>query len=74
VLCWRRAIEIHPDSADAFYQLGLAEEAGYQYFAAERDLGHAVDLAPKDSTIRAHYQDFHHKLAGSLQPAEVPAP
>jgi len=74
VLCWRRATEIHPDSADAFYQLGLAEEAGYQYFAAERDLGHAVDLAPKDSTIRAHYQDFHRKLAGSLQPAEVPAP
>jgi len=74
-LWWRRAAEIHPDSAEAFCQLGLAEEAGYQYVAAEQDLGRALNLAPEDSTIKAHYQDFQRKLAaGSLHEAELPAP
>jgi tetratricopeptide (TPR) repeat protein len=70
-----RATEIQPDSADAFYQLGLAEEAGYQYFAAERDFSRAVELAPTNGTINAHLQDFQHKVAaGSIHDSGLASP
>lgn len=75
VLWWRRATEIRPDSPEAFYQLGLAEEAGYRYDVAEQDLGRAVELAPQDAVIKAHYRDFRRKLAaGSFHAAGLSAP
>jgi O-antigen ligase/tetratricopeptide (TPR) repeat protein len=58
VLWEQRATEIRPDSAEAFYQLGLAEEATYQYFAATKDFKRAVELAPGDAQIKAHYVEF----------------
>lgn len=75
VLWMHRATDIRPDSAEAFYRLGLAEEAGYQYFAADRDFSRALALAPQDAGIKAHYQDFQKRLAsGALRDAELSSP
>lgn len=61
--------------AEALYELGLVEEAGYQYFAAERDLGRAVDLAPQDAVLKAHFQSLQRKLAaGSVHEAGASGP
>jgi len=75
VLWGQRATEIRPDSAQGFYQLGLAEEAGYQYFAADRDLNRAVELAPHDVAIKAHYRDFQRRVGSdSLHDVTPPSP
>jgi O-antigen ligase/tetratricopeptide (TPR) repeat protein len=75
VLWGRRATEIRPDSAEAFYQLGLAEQATYQYFAAIKDFGHAVELAPGDAQIKAHYIEFQRQgAARELHQSDASAP
>jgi O-antigen ligase len=72
-LWMRKAAEIRPESAMAFYRLGLAEEAGYHYFDAGRDFEQALALAPQDAEIKAHYAAFAHKAAPASGPA-LPAP
>jgi O-antigen ligase/Tfp pilus assembly protein PilF len=64
-LWMRKATEIRPESAVAFYRLGLAEEAGYHYFDAGRDFQKALSLAPQDAEIKDHYAAFARKAAPS---------
>ena len=59
----RKATELNPESADIYFQLGLAEEAGYQYFPADKDFARALALDDKNSQYLAHYADFKKKVA-----------
>ncbi len=63
----RRAAEADPRSAEAYFYLGVAEESGYRFSAAERDFAWAVRLAPTNAGYRAHYLDFEHRVAQSIR-------
>jgi O-antigen ligase/tetratricopeptide (TPR) repeat protein len=73
VLVARRATEIRPESSKAFYELAVAEESAYQYFAAQRDFEHALELDPHDRAIRAHFKDFQRKLMAVAPHATEPS-
>jgi O-antigen ligase/tetratricopeptide (TPR) repeat protein len=69
-LILRRAVQQEPRSADAYFNLGVAEEADYHFVDAENDLSCAVKLAPKNITYRDHYREFEQRLAASEKPIE----
>lgn len=58
----RKAAAINP-SAEAFYNLAVAEEDAYDYFAASRSYAKALALAPGDPALRSGYLAFQRKLA-----------
>jgi O-antigen ligase/tetratricopeptide (TPR) repeat protein len=66
-LTLRRATETSPQSADAYFYLGLAEESGYRFSEATTDLYRAVQLAPANAGYRAHYLDFERRIAQSVK-------
>ena len=49
---------INPDSAQAYLQLAAAEEARYQFAAADRAYARAVALAPQNAGYRQRYEAF----------------
>jgi tetratricopeptide (TPR) repeat protein len=57
----RKAVAINP-SAEAFYNLAVAEEDAYDYFAASRSYAKALALAPYDPVLRSGYLAFQSKL------------
>ncbi len=61
-LWMRKAAAINP-SAEAFYNLAVAEEDAYDYFAASRSYAKALALAPDDPALRSRYLAFQSKLA-----------
>jgi O-antigen ligase/tetratricopeptide (TPR) repeat protein len=60
-----RAITVDRSSAAAFYDLGLANEGAYEYFAADRAFRQALALAPANQGFKAHYAMFRQKLTQS---------
>jgi O-antigen ligase len=66
VFWMRKAADLRPGSADALYQLALAEEADYEYAQALRDLGKAQALASGNADIKHHYQDLVRTIAANL--------
>jgi tetratricopeptide (TPR) repeat protein len=70
----RRATEIRPDSAQVYYNLGLVEEAQYQYFAAGREFRRALALDPEDPELQSHYKTFQAKLAAGAPRGPETAP
>jgi tetratricopeptide (TPR) repeat protein len=66
-LTYRRATELDPESAEAFFNLGLAEQNDYEFSDAERDLARAVKLAPSSAAYRDHYAEFEHTVAQSVK-------
>jgi tetratricopeptide (TPR) repeat protein len=58
----KKAARLEP-SAEAFYELGLADEGAYEYFAAEKDYQRALALAPTNQGLKASYEQFRRKLA-----------
>ena len=69
-LVLRRAAQGNPQSAEAYYYLGMAEESDYGFSDAERDLARAVQLAPTNAGYRAHYADFERKVAQSIKSSQ----
>jgi tetratricopeptide (TPR) repeat protein len=59
----QRATRVDPSSAEAFFELGLADEGAYEYFAADKAYQQAVALAPADERFKAHYAAFRQRLA-----------
>jgi O-antigen ligase/tetratricopeptide (TPR) repeat protein len=57
-LMFRRASELAHASAEDFFNLGVAEEAQYNYAAADTAFQHAISLAPRNPDFRDHYHDF----------------
>jgi O-antigen ligase/tetratricopeptide (TPR) repeat protein len=58
---FRQAVQMMPNSADAYYQLGAADEAAYEYAEAGQAFTRAAELAP------INYSDqlkaFNHRMA-----------
>jgi len=66
-LTYRRATEIDPQSAEAFFYLGVAEERDYAFTDAERDFARAVRLAPENVSYRSRYAEFERSIAQSIR-------
>jgi O-antigen ligase/Flp pilus assembly protein TadD len=62
---FRHATDVEPSRARAWLELATAEEAAYQYDAADRDYLHARALAPNDVEVRQRYGAFQKKLAAA---------
>jgi tetratricopeptide (TPR) repeat protein len=69
----QQATEINPDSAEAFDWLGRADEADYDYYAADRAYARAMTLAPTDAVMHENYLDFQRRTAASAGQANEPA-
>jgi tetratricopeptide (TPR) repeat protein len=65
---YRRAIQIDPDSAEAYYRLGLLQIQEEHPTAAGQSLAHAVDLDPRNLDARLRLGDL---LISSTQYAEA---
>jgi tetratricopeptide (TPR) repeat protein len=61
-LVMRKATDINPFSADAFFNLGRAEEGRYQYFAAGQAYTRALELEPGNAAFQKHYREFRRRL------------
>jgi O-antigen ligase/Tfp pilus assembly protein PilF len=64
-----QAAELNPQSADAYFYLGLAEESNYLFWEADRDFSRALQLAPANASYRSHYSEFRRKLAQGFKVA-----
>lgn len=58
----RKATDINPLSADAFFDLGRAEEGRYQYFAAGKAYTRALELEPGNAVFQKQYREFRRRL------------
>jgi O-antigen ligase/tetratricopeptide (TPR) repeat protein len=65
-LAMRRATNSDPQSAYAYFYLGLAEEGDYRFSDAEKDFSRALKLAPDNVGYRDHYAEFERKIAESI--------
>ena len=59
----RKATRLNPQSAAAFFDLAQAEEANYQFFAADRAYTQAQALDVNNAGYRARYAEFKRKVA-----------
>jgi tetratricopeptide (TPR) repeat protein len=57
------ALQINPQSGDAYFALAQAEEGAYQYPAARADYQRAIALDPDNRTFRARSLDLQQKIA-----------
>jgi tetratricopeptide (TPR) repeat protein len=71
VVWLKKAAKIKP-SAEAFYELGLADEGAYEYFAAEKNYQQALALAPTNQSLKASYEQFCQKLAQAKHDSFTP--
>jgi len=58
----RKATELNPEFARAYFELGLAEEYDYQYFPADKAFVRAIALDSQNSEYTAHYIAFKKKV------------
>jgi len=62
ILTLQKAIDMNPDSAAAFFDLGRAHEAAYDYSAAAKAYAQAIRLAPYSQSYRRTYEEFEQHL------------
>jgi tetratricopeptide (TPR) repeat protein len=67
-IAYQQATEIDPNSAQAYCDLGRAEESAFDFAGASRDYAHALTLAPTDQGIRRAYLELQQRTAQSLKP------
>jgi tetratricopeptide (TPR) repeat protein len=68
-LTFQQAIDLRPDSAQAYDALGRANEGAYNYFEAAKAYRRATELAPNDPHLRQNYNDFERRTAESAEEA-----
>jgi tetratricopeptide (TPR) repeat protein len=56
------AVEIKPNSGDAYFDLAQAEEGIYQYPQAKADYERAIALSPDNPEFKARSLDLTHKI------------
>jgi O-antigen ligase/tetratricopeptide (TPR) repeat protein len=69
-LTFRRATDIDPQSAEAYFYLGVAEQSDYAFTDAERDFARAVRLAPENVSYRSRYAEFERSVAQSIRDSQ----
>ncbi|MGH7771555.1 MAG: tetratricopeptide repeat protein, partial [Candidatus Binatia bacterium] len=62
-LYFSKAANMNPNSAAAFYHLGLAEEGRYQFVAAGKAYARALELLPHNIEFQQRYEAFRLKVA-----------
>jgi len=62
ILIAQRAVDIAPQNAQARFNLGLAEEAGYRYSDADDAFAKAIALAPDNTFYRGYHENFQRRL------------
>lgn len=62
IMTAQHAVDIAPQNAQARFNLGLAEEAGYRYSDADEAFAKAIALAPDNSFYRGYQQNFQRRL------------
>lgn len=67
VEAYQRAVELDPESAAAYLDLGRAEEAVFDYAGANRDYAHALRLAPGNPDIQRALLNLRQRTAQSLK-------
>jgi tetratricopeptide (TPR) repeat protein len=67
ILMLQKAIEMNPDSAAAFFDLGRAHEAAYDYSAAVKAYEQAIRLAPYSQSYRRTYEEFKQRLSDAAR-------
>ena len=60
---FRRASDMDPGIAEAYFLLGSAEQADYHYSAADDAYSRAIALAPDNSAYRETYREFRSKMS-----------
>jgi O-antigen ligase/tetratricopeptide (TPR) repeat protein len=68
VLWLRKATQVNPSSAQAFFDLAQAEESDYQFSMAESDYIKAIALEPDNAEMQTRYQQFKERLATNRFP------
>jgi len=63
VLLLHKATALRSNAAAAFYNLGVAEERRYQFFAAQKAYARAVELAPDKTSFQERYEALQRKVA-----------
>jgi Flp pilus assembly protein TadD len=58
-----RITNLDSPTADAFFQLAVAEEARYRFAAADRAYARAMELAPNNLQFRKRYAEFKTRMA-----------
>ena len=64
VLTFQKAIEIKPDSPEAYFQLAEVEESGYQYYAAEQAYRTGRGAGARQRSISAGFDGFPAQVEG----------
>ena len=59
----RQAVEVNPESGQAYFDLALSEEGAYQYSQAQADYERAVALAPDNPEFKHRRQDLMRRIA-----------
>jgi Flp pilus assembly protein TadD len=62
ILTAQHAVDIAPRNAQARFNLGLADEAGYRYSDADDAFAKAIALAPDNNFYRGYHQNFQRRL------------
>jgi tetratricopeptide (TPR) repeat protein/O-antigen ligase len=62
-IAYQHALEINPNSAQAYIRLAEAEENDFDFVAANRDYGLAIKLAPDDLIVQRAYREFKQREA-----------
>lgn len=60
---FQRAAQLRPNSSEAFSDLGRADDAAYEYFAADQAYRRALTIAPDDRGLRQQYAAFRQRVA-----------
>ncbi|HEX3409591.1 MAG TPA: O-antigen ligase family protein [Candidatus Binataceae bacterium] len=68
-IAYQNAIEIDPNSAQAYFSLAQAEEAAFDFAAANRDYARALKLAPDNNSIRLASQNLQWRIVQSRKQA-----
>jgi tetratricopeptide (TPR) repeat protein len=65
---FQRAVELNPQSAEAFMWLGRSHEASYDYYRAGQAYRQAISLSPADKTLLDLYQQLQRRTAAQEPP------
>lgn len=61
IVAYQHALDINPNSAEAYFGLALAEENTFDFPAADHDYKKAIQLAPDDKGMKQTYAEFRHR-------------
>jgi Flp pilus assembly protein TadD len=74
ILTLQKATELDPSSAEAFFGLGSALKATYDYSGAESAYMRANQLEPDNQSYRSTYEEFERQIATTIATGALKSP